>query len=58
MSADHNPSQIPEWLLLMEFKARLRAAISTDLSSPVVRAAVIIAAPTLAAVLGIEGEKG
>ena len=30
------------------------AAIATDLSSPVVRAAFIIAAPTLAAVLGIE----
>ena len=34
------------------------AAIATDLSSPAVRAAFIIAAPTLAAVLGIEGEKG
>ena len=34
------------------------AAIATDLSSPIVRASVIIAAPTLAAVLGIEGENG
>ena len=58
MSADSNPSQIPEWLLLMEFKASLRTAIATDLSSPVIRAAFIIAAPTIAAVLGIEGEKG
>ena len=41
-----------------DFHDSLRAAIATDLSSPVVRASVIIAAPTLAAVLGIVGETG
>ena len=57
MSDDHNQRPIPAAILLLEFMADIRAAIATDLASPVVRAAFIIAAPTLAAVLGIEGEK-